>query len=295
MTYENYQTSQYQGEPMTLFRFSGVSSTTWLYTSEPFDVMRGSETYLPEAISHSPVEQNVGEGPQSIDIKVPTSSAIAGQFLGFLPIRPISVIVYSRHRPDAQYVPIFIGECSSGAHGDDGFTTIRCEPLSYKLGRNIPWPCYSSTCNWAVFGEGCGLSKDAYVVPVPVDAHDGFEISSTVIGSFESGYFNAGTAERANGETRWIVAHVDDVVTLVSPFTDLQEGEVVTFLPGCDGVEDTCVDKYNNLPNFMGFPDVPVKNPYRDNIFGTGTPGGGANSPVPTTPYNPRPTNVVFI
>ena len=276
MTYDAFQTSQYGGEPMTLFRFASGSSRVWLLTSERQPVLRGSETYVPEAIRHGSFEQTVGESPRSFDITVPSSTDIAQQFKAFLPAQPISVIVYSRHRPDAEYVPVFIGECSSGSTDTDGITTITCEPIGYKLSRNIPWPRYCSQCNWAVYSLGCGVSREAFKTVANVTSANGFEISAAAFDAFENGWFNAGFVVRdLTGETRWVVAHIDATLTLVSPFPDFGLGESVTAYAGCDGLESTCSSKFNNLPNHAGFPDVPTKNPYRDNVFGTGTPAGG--------------------
>lgn len=279
MTYDAYQTSQYGGEPMTLFRFAGGESRLWLYTSERTAVMRGSEVYVPEAIRHSDLEQNVGEAPSAFEITVPSTSDIAQQFKAFLPAEPITIIVYSRHRPDTDYVPIFVGECASGAFDNDGVATIQCQPLAYKLERNVPWPTYCATCNWALYSIGCGVSRDAFKTETVVTAGSGFEIKAAAFDTFEDGWFNAGFVVRqSTGEVRWVVAHVGDTLTLVSPFPNFALGELVIAYAGCDGLESTCNSKFNNLPRFAGFPDVPSKNPYRDNIYGTGTPAGGGSS-----------------
>lgn len=279
MSYDTYQTSQYGGDPMTLFRFAGGSSRLWLYTSERAAVLRGSENFEPLAIRHSDVEQTIGEAPKPFEITVPANSDIAQQFIAFLPAEPIGVHVYARHRPDTQYVPIFIGECESASFNEDGTATIRCQPVDYKLQRQIPWPCYSATCNWAVFSVGCGVSRDAYKIGAAITAISGFNIEAAPFDAVEDGWFNAGFVVRqSTGEVRWVVAHVGPVLTLVSPFPGFEQGETVVAYAGCDGLESTCSGKFDNLPRFSGHPDVPTKNPYRDNVFGTGTPGGGGIS-----------------
>lgn len=274
MTYDAYQNSQYNGEPMTLFRFAGGSSALWLYTSEREPVLRGSENFVPLAIRHSDVEQTIGEAPKPFEITVPATSDIALQFIAFLPAEPISVHVYARHRPDTQYIPIFIGECESAAFNDDGTATIRCQHIGYKLERNIPWPCYSGTCNWAVYSLGCGVSRDAFKVDATITVANGFDIEAAAFDAHEDGWYNAGFVVRhSTGEVRWVVAHTGAKLTLVSPFPGFEPGESVSAYAGCDGLESTCSSKFNNLPRYMGHPDVPVKNPYKDNIFGTGSTG----------------------
>jgi uncharacterized phage protein (TIGR02218 family) len=279
MTYDAYQTSQYAGEPMTLFRFAGGASRLWLYTSESSTVIRGGETFVPEAIRHGDMEQNLADAPKAFEITVPSTSEIAAEFKPFLPASPITIIVYSRHRPDTEYLPIFIGECESAAFSDDGVATISCQPLQYKMERNIPWPCYSATCNWALYSTGCGVNKDSFKVETAITVNTGFEIKSAAFDAMPDGWFNAGFVVRVStGEVRWVVAHIGDSLTLVSPFPNFQLGEIVQAFAGCDGLESTCVSKFNNLPNFAGFPDVPNKNPYRDSVFGVKPPSGGGGT-----------------
>jgi hypothetical protein len=43
-------------------------------------------------------------------------------------------------------------------------------------------------------------------------------------------------------------------------------GDNVTLTAGCDRTRATCVAKFNNLANFMGFPYIPTKNPYSSGL-----------------------------
>ena len=49
-----------------------------------------------------------------------------------------------------------------------------------------------------------------------------------------------------------------DRVLSFLPFDDeVQVGDIVSLLAGCDGNLDTCIQKFNNVANFRGEPYIP--------------------------------------
>ncbi|WP_269915579.1 phage BR0599 family protein [Acinetobacter sp. HY1485] len=58
-------------------------------------------------------------------------------------------------------------------------------------------------------------------------------------------------------------------LTLFNSFTasDLALGDVVSIYPGCDKLNTTCTDKFNNILNFGGFPFMPSSNPFVGTII----------------------------
>jgi uncharacterized phage protein (TIGR02218 family) len=45
------------------------------------------------------------------------------------------------------------------------------------------------------------------------------------------------------------------------PFA-IQVGDTFTYAPGCDKTRETCCNKFNNILNFRGFPDIPGMDQY---------------------------------
>jgi len=104
-------------------------------------------------------------------------------------------------------------------------------------------------------------------VPVVVTSIDGADLVSNDFDAFADGWFNGGWVERANGDRRFVVSHVGDRVTLMSPFlSDLAVLDTVDAYPGCQGTEAVCTSKFNNLPNHLGFARVPGRNPHEGRI-----------------------------
>jgi len=280
MTYASQQTSQYGGDQITLFEFVS-GNRRWTYCDQRASVLRGSDSYLPEVISIGKLEQNLGENAQGVEIMLPASNQLAIEFKPYLPPEPIFVTVWSGHRndPDAQYLPIFIGECSSTMTDEDGMMTILCVPITYSASRTIPWCVYSGTCNWAVYSTGCGVSRESFRTDGTAQSINVSVLTVPEFASKPDGWFTAGYVVRVStNEVRWITKHVSDEITLTSPFIGLQSGEALIAYAGCDGLESTCSGKFNNLPRFTGFPDSPERNPFVDNVFGTGSPASGSSN-----------------
>lgn len=272
MSFDAQQDSEYGGSPLLLFRFYS-GSRTWLYNNQRTTILSGSEEYKPLPISMGGTSQSAQELPAGVEINLPSSDPLALEFKPFLPPEPIEVDVYTRHRSDAEgeYRTVFTGECGSCNFNDDGTATIACYPIGHKLQRVIPWPTYCSNCNWAVYSAGCGVDRTLFKTQGTVSTIAGNTISAAAFAPKGDGWFFMGHVVRdLTNEVRWIVGHTGDTLTLVTPFLGLGAGESITAYAGCDGLESTCKDKFNNLPRHAGFPDMPRKNPFSDNVFGTG-------------------------
>ncbi len=287
MSFDQFQDSEHRGSPLLLFRFFS-GERRWLYTNHRLPITSGTEVYGNIPISMGPTEQSAQELPQGVEINLPSSTPLAFEFKQFLPPQPIEVDVLTRHRddPDGEYRPVFFGEAASAVFNEDGTATITCFPIGHKMQRVIPWPVYSPTCNWPVYSPGCGVNRELYRVDGTVNAIDRDVVSAAAFGTKEDQWFASGyVLRRETNEVRWIISHEGPNLTLVAPFVGLRSGEVLSAYAGCDGLESTCKDKFNNLPRHAGFPDVPRKNPFTENVFGTGNKGSGGGSDSGKAPW----------
>jgi uncharacterized phage protein (TIGR02218 family) len=88
-----------------------------------------------------------------------------------------------------------------------------------------------------------------------------------------SGYFDGGiVAWDADGlgtiEQRAIERGTSATEFLIFGRSDgLEVGQAVKLYPGCDRRAQTCLDKFNNLVNYGGIPQMPGETPYGRNLF----------------------------
>lgn len=96
--------------------------------------------------------------------------------------------------------------------------------------------------------SGGGGTEAAATAAVPLPLSD-FLSQGTI--AFTSGL--------NNGVIRTIKNWQNGTISLAQPLPSAPaNGDTVTVAPGCDKAKSTCLNKFNNLANFRGFPYVPI-------------------------------------
>lgn len=136
--------------------------------------------------------------------------------------------------------------------------------LNRPVGRIYQRPCT------AVLGDASctvDLTGSRFVWEGAVtEVRDNRRVVLPALSGFPEGWFTRGRAEMltgaATGLTRWIKRDVSEGearrIDLWEPFrADLTAGDRVRIAAGCDKRFETCRDKFENLVNYQGFPDIP--------------------------------------
>lgn len=261
MTYDAREKSTFGGAPYECYWFA-CGSQEWRYTSgdEPRTISIWS--YAPEVITRSEIQQNQEMRSGEIKITLPLDNPVALLFRGFLPPRPVSVVIYRGHDGDPETVCSFTGIVSSCVFGEDAQLTVVPEQNAIK--RTVPALTYQSQCPRALFSTGCGVGRETFRVLGLVSSVSGMQVHAAAFATKSDGYFNGGWLEFGY-ELRAIASHVGDQVTLMDPIDSLPIGAQVFAYPGCQGTEADCAGRFGNLVNHLGFGRIPSRNP-----FGTG-------------------------
>jgi hypothetical protein len=137
-----------------------------------------------------------------------------------------------------------------------------------------------------------------------------------------SGYFDHGLVTFNSGENAGlsmeVKAYAPGVITLMLPMPfEISVGDTYTVTAGCNQAFETCQQRFNNVVNYRGFPNLPQSKIYRrgaDGISSSGSAagagGGGSGggtgaltgsitgfimpNPVETTFLGSIPTSVIF-
>lgn len=277
MTYATLERSTHSGKPFELYKFEWGTGS-FQYTSADSARAYQGLNYQPEAISRSQLDQNNEDWSGTVDVTLPADNPVSVLFSAYQPTKQVYLTIYRAHQGDGDYTIAFSGTVSAATFSDTA-CTLTCQPVSAILTRPVPSAIFQPQCNRVLFSQtelygtaversdsaqsvGCGVNKDAYRVPVSVTAIDGLVVTSPDFATKADGWFTYGHLELANGEVRWIVEHVGNTVTLSYPAYTLAVGDAISALPGCDGLEGTCKQKFNNIINFSGFSHVPLRNPF---------------------------------
>ena len=250
--------------PFELYRFVR-GTTTWTYTSGDTPRRFNNETYFPAAITRTALNNTDEASTDTIQIVIPRDLPVAAQFVSGPPPAPVWLTIYRSHRTDVTAVGTLItGEISTGAF-DAASVTLTCEGLTSTLTRSIPRVLYQSVCNNSLYDGRCQVVKADFTVADTVESLNGLAVTVTHAADKADGYYAGGIIEQgeANG---FIESHVGNVLTLMYPIEGLAGGDAISILPGCDKLNTTCKNKFNNIVHFQGFPYIPIVNPFIDGV-----------------------------
>lgn len=263
--YETQEVSRQEGMPAELYRFAS-DGLCWHYTSADEPIVWQGDTYYPAEIRRGELQQSDEGHSMALEIALKATLAVARPFVAGTSPTPVAVTVYRVHRTDVdlQGIVFFPGAVASSAHRQ-GWVTFRCVSTRQLLQRPIPRQFFQRPCNNVHYDEGCGLDPEAWKEPGTVQTINGLDVTVTSTHAGEAEYFSLGMI-RIQGTTPrgMILVHtVGGVLRLLAPVPGLAVGMAVDLYPGCSRLVEACHQKYANLPNFWGFPEIPIHNPFK--------------------------------
>jgi uncharacterized phage protein (TIGR02218 family) len=229
-------------------------------TSWPKEISFLGNTYTPAPIKRSAFNFDHEFSSVKTTINAPMMDAFI-RYIANTPIEPTRVTIYRAVEDDlTQYRTLFTGFVMYMSVKDK-IVSAHVEANSELLDTVIPRFMFQSWCNHEVFDGQCGISAINYAVSASVNAISGAVYTCPEAGYQTDDYYTGGVAE-AGTDMRMITDHTGSNLTLQVPFdTRVGVGDSITIYPGCDGSPDTCRDKFDNFPNFLGMPYIPSKNP----------------------------------
>lgn len=284
MTFDVHESSAHDGAPQRLFLFSiGSLNLAYVQGDQPESYL--GVTYEPISLIEMPdIEQSLSEASPTVEVTIAADTPLVAQFIPYQPTTVVRVRVYRRHVTDGngEVYTELIGEVASGRIDESsGTAVLSVRMLASAFSRVVPWPAYQKQCNYVPYGPGCQVDRSLFKTEATVLTVDNNRISSPDFAAKASAeedfdWFSLGyVVRKLDGQKRSVVRQLDDVLVLRSPFVGLRPGDEIEAYAGDNLLKSTCEFKFNNLPRFMGFPNGPQKNPFTENIMGTGSPGGG--------------------
>jgi uncharacterized phage protein (TIGR02218 family) len=241
------------------YRFSR-GYDNWYYTNAKTSLVFNNSPYVPSAIERGPFTIQTDLAVVSVTL----TSQVLDQFADVIANAPSQRIRCRIYRAISDTLTnfglLFDGNIISIAFNEKNIASATVVQKAGILDRNVQMIYHSVSCNHHVFQGDCNLDVIDWQVKTNVSV-SGSDLVSSAFDAYDDGYFKAGMVECLN-DYRMITNHVGDTITLHVPFDDrLSTGDEVTVLPGCDGLASTCLEKFDNLDNYLGCPYIPSKNP----------------------------------
>lgn len=252
-----------------LFRFvegSLIDTQTSGNAPVTYDAGDGDETYTPYAIGRGVVEVKNELSKASLEITLALNNPVAQRYLSTIVDTVMTLTVFQQTNATTNVVwkgrlqKVKLNNKKVSLIFESIFTSMRRPGLRARWQKN---------CRHSIYGPGCGVDKAAFAFNDDVADCDGVTVTMTDLSLFDDGYFTGGMIETLdNNVLRYVLNHSGNVLTLARPFEHLQAlfdagppPLAVNLYPGCAKNLATCIDRFNNVLNYGGFPWIPNKNP----------------------------------
>jgi len=259
MSYTAYESSDYSGHPLELYRFA-LGEQIWLFTSADHEVAYGEDTYVPVFIQREGFTKGGDARKSNLDIKVSAANDLALLFRTGWLNGILMVTIYRHHSNDTDYSVLWKGRVVS-CKWSGSVATLTSENTATMFARAGLRRVYQVGCPHVLYGSACGLDASSWQVTATVSAVTDGTLTLSGIDGYADGYFLGGMAQIGD-DKRMIVAHGSGSITMVDSVGSAAEGNTVTLWPGCARTMTACLNKFNNLDNYGGLPFLPDKNPF---------------------------------
>lgn len=265
MPFNTLESSNYDAIPTVLYEFKLGETATWRYANGSEDVTLDGEVFEATPISDSGIVQSGDVQNDDLTVTLPASAAFTRLFIGTPPSQPMFLTVRNMNRGALDAPVVWAGTVKNGKRTSLSEFQIICKTLVSSLNRLGARLSWMRGCPHALYDRSCGVNKADYATLVQIQSLDGAGFTAAVA-SLGDGYLAGGFLEfdlmPGVRDTRAIESHVQNRVDLLGASDGLAADMWVTVYPGCDRVTSTCESKFNNLPNYGGFPHLPSKSPF---------------------------------
>jgi uncharacterized phage protein (TIGR02218 family) len=237
----------------------------YTYTSASTSVFYNFKTYTPKQISREKITQTTDPLREPISISFPRSDAFAKNFIAYAADDFTSITIFRGQLNGSIWAATYRGRIVE-AVSDGNTIKLSCESIYTSIQKNGLQARYEYTCRHLLYSTQCGANKNSFSNTGTVGSKSNTTITVAAASSRTNGYFSGGILEDQNGNTRYILSHTGSTLVISKPWPQLSIGDAVTIYAGCNRARSTCVNKFNNVINFGGFPWIPNKNPFEVGI-----------------------------
>lgn len=275
MTFTAREISNQDGRPIALYEFK-YGNTTWRYCTSDKDEQVGEDDSGNPIIwaSHAITDEGVTQGgsdQNDLQIVMQSDLPVPKLFRNSQPSGKIWLTVRRWHigDPDNETPIQWVGTVVNAVLTDEASVQMACRSLGGTYDRQGLRLAWSRMCPHVLYGVGCNNNgsnpKEAHAYPRVIATLDGTNFTTTEHSEPVEGTFTGGFIEwlRADGsfDRRGIEDQTGNDFRMLGTTDGLEVGSEITIYPGCPRNTAAC-KRFNNLPNYGGFPHLPGKSPF---------------------------------
>lgn len=264
MTFDTYETSVAQGEPILLFDFA-LGIAHFRYTTADRPITYQTDAFAPAPIKRSNPIQSQDVRRKSMTVTAPRDIPVAALWSAYAPSTDVLLTITELHYtdPDAQGIVDFVGRVI-GPTWKGSTVELLCEPVYTSVQTTGLRRRWGVGCPHVLYGPGCTLNPAPFGRTGALTTVSGLDITSPAFTLPAGLAFKGGYVEWDSGfgyvERRTIDGVAGTTLTLAYGSPQLAIGLEVTAFPGCARNLAAC-NSLGNAINYGGQPFIPIKNP----------------------------------
>jgi uncharacterized phage protein (TIGR02218 family) len=264
MTIDTVELSVEDRKVLFLYEFR-LSAFTYYYAGSSKNVIYQGKTWLAEDIKHGKIRSSTSPDSQNTSVDVSAESLIAQLYRVTPPSERVTLTILNYDPGEDDSAVEWKGVLSSHNFSESklNFTvqSIRNSALMQGLRKK-----QSHQCPHHLYGPGCNLVRNDFLVNGNVAAIAGNQINVPDYAGFGDGYFageRIGWTSALGLPVLRLITQSDNLgnLTILHSLSDLALGTPVSAAPACDKSLDTCLNRFaDNTDNFGGFAYYREKN-----------------------------------
>ena len=272
MTFIAYETDKTGGfSPVELYTFiyQGVYTR---FTSGQNPITVGGFDFVNTYIERGELTTGADNSNNTLPITVSKNNTVPIFYKQRIPVDTYSVIIERMHLkdPDEETRVIFTGSIQNVIFKDNKFAEVNCSPVTNMLDGLILRPDHQSKCNHTIYDDYCSLDSAAYEGAATIIGLDegGTLITFDALPLVEHADQYVGGLLRQGSSFSTLLTQDGNTLKSLLAIEGMSIGDVVNIATGCQNNFSRCKLRFNNSVNYLGFRDMPTRNPVGSTIYG---------------------------
>lgn len=233
-----------------LYEFNRGGSA-WYYTNGLDSITFGGHTYSPEIISYGRINITEEVYKSPITISISTSSAVVVDLVNTF--NPYSCTLRIWRDDSLWWAGRVVLHSIKSSN-----TELQCESIYSSVKRIGVRNKFERLCRYNLYSTDCGVDKSLYaVINAEVTVVSGRDLTIPGVAGTDATY-KLGMI-LFGGKYTTVLKRVSDVFTVTNQI-GISNGDHVTIYRGCNHTTDDCLNQFDNIINFGGFPFLPPSN-----------------------------------
>lgn len=277
MTWVQDEQSIQTSAPIELYTFQ-TPSQAWYLTSYRSDVVVAPITYTAVPLQRSnTVSLSASDADGSFTIDMPATHALPQFYANGIPPRELTVVVSRLQKSSGFAMTIGLGYITAlsfkrGPNGE-GIASFKVGSPADVFTIEIPTITAGRLCPHILYDTLCTMPRAGFTQATTIVSISADMKTTTVasMGNFAAGglptpdqwALSGEIVHQGTSERRVIGSQIGNVITQSYRWPpQVGVGDVVLVSAGCKHTTDDCFNKFSNILNFGGFPQLPLTNPF---------------------------------